>query len=259
MSTFGWGLEGKVALITGGASGQGRAAAILFAQAGARVLIADIDDAGAADTVRSVEEGGGEIAAVHADVSRRDDVEAMVTAAVDRFGRLDVLYGNAAVQMSGRLLECTDEDWDRTMATNLDAIFWSCRAAIPHMLDGGGGSIINTASVLGLVGSAGYCAYGAAKAGVVALTRQIAVEHGPTIRANVIAPGSIDTPRFRKVAEEMGMEREAFLAMLHKNIPLHRLGTADDVAGIALFLASDQSAYTTGAVIPADGGLAALR
>jgi NAD(P)-dependent dehydrogenase (short-subunit alcohol dehydrogenase family) len=161
--------------------------------------------------------------------------------------------------MSGHLLECTDDEWDLTMATNLDAVFWACRAAIPRMLDGGGGSIISTASVLGLIGSAGYCAYGAAKAGLVALTRQIAVEYGPVVRANVIAPGSIDTPRFRKVAEDMGMEREEFLEMLHRNIPLHRLGTAEDVAGIALFLASDQSAYVTGAIIPADGGLAALR
>jgi 3-oxoacyl-[acyl-carrier protein] reductase len=259
MSGFGWGLEGKVAVITGGASGQGRAAALRFSAAGARVVLADVDDAGAAETAKLVEEDGGEAFALHADVSRRPDNEAMIDAAIKRWGRLDVLYNNAAVQMSGRLLECTDDEWDLTMATNLDAIFWSCRAAIPHMLEGGGGSIINTASVLGLVGSAGYCAYGAAKAGLVALTRQIAVEYGPAIRANVIAPGSIDTPRFRKVADDMGMERESFLEMLHKNIPLHRLGTADDVAGIALFLASEQSAYTTGAVIPADGGLAALR
>lgn len=259
MSGFGWGLEGKVAVLTGGASGQGRAAALRFSAAGARVVLADVDDAGAAETAKLVEEAGGEAFALHADVSRRPDNEAMIDAAIERWDRLDVLYNNAAVQMSGRLLECTDEEWDLTMATNLDAIFWACRAAIPRMLEGGGGSIINTASVLGLVGSAGYCAYGAAKAGLVALTRQIAVEHGPAIRANVIAPGSIDTPRFRKVADDMGMERESFLEMLHKNIPLHRLGTADDVAGIALFLASEQSAYTTGAVIPADGGLAALR
>ncbi len=259
MSAFTWGLDGKAAVITGGASGQGRAAALRFADAGARVVVADIDDAGAVETVRLVMELGGEGLALHTDVSRRSDAEAMIDATVDRFGRLDVLYNNAAVQMSGRLLECSDGDWDLTMATNLDAIFWACRAAIPRMLDGDGGSIINTASVLGLIGSAGYCAYGAAKAGLVALTRQIAVEYGPAIRANVIAPGSIDTPRFRKVADEMGMDRDAFLEMLHTNIPLHRLGTADDVAGIALFLASDQSAYTTGAVIPADGGLAALR
>jgi NAD(P)-dependent dehydrogenase (short-subunit alcohol dehydrogenase family) len=248
-----------VAVITGGASGQGRAAALRFSDAGARVVIADVDDPGAAETVKLVEARGGEALALHIDVSERADSEAMLDAAADRWGRVDVLYNNAAVQMSGTLLECTEADWDLTMATNLDAIFWACRAAIPRMLGGGGGSIINTASVLGLVGSAGYCAYGAAKAGLVALTRQIAVEHGPAIRANVIAPGSIDTPRFQKVADEMGMERQAFLDMLHKNIPLHRLGTADDVAAIALFLASEQSAYTTGAIIPADGGLAALR
>jgi NAD(P)-dependent dehydrogenase (short-subunit alcohol dehydrogenase family) len=246
-------------LITGGASGQGRAAALAFADAGARVVVADVNDVGANETVKLVEERGGEAMAIEADVSRRIDNESMVDASIERFGRLDVLYNNAAVQMSGHLLECTDEEWDATMATNLDAVFWACRAAIPRMLDGGRGSIINTASVLGLIGSAGYCAYGAAKAGLVALTRQIAVEYGPVVRANVIAPGSIDTPRFRKVAEDMGMEREDFLEMLHRNIPLHRLGTAEDVAGIALFLASDQSAYVTGAVIPADGGLAALR
>jgi NAD(P)-dependent dehydrogenase (short-subunit alcohol dehydrogenase family) len=252
-------LEGRVALITGGASGQGRAAALAFAHAGARVAVADVNDVGANETVKLVEECGGEALAVAADVSRRSDNDSMVDAAVDRFGRLDVLYNNAAVQMSGHLLECTDDEWDVTMATNLDAVFWACRAAIPRMLGGGRGSIINTASVLGLIGSAGYCAYGAAKAGLVALTRQIAVEYGPVVRANVIAPGSIDTPRFRKVAEDMGMQREEFLEMLHRNIPLHRLGTAEDVASIALFLASDQSSYVTGAVIPADGGLAALR
>jgi NAD(P)-dependent dehydrogenase (short-subunit alcohol dehydrogenase family) len=252
-------LDGKVAVITGGASGQGRAAALRFASVGCRIAVADINDAGANETVKLVEENGGEAIALLADISLRTDNEMMIEAAVDRWGRLDVLYNNAAVQMSGHLLECTDDEWDVTVATNLDAVFWACRAAIPRMLDSGGGSIINTASVLGLIGSAGYCAYGAAKAGLVALTRQIAVEYGPAIRANVIAPGSIDTPRFQKVAEDMGMGREEFLEMLHRNIPLHRLGTADDVAGIALFLASDQSAYVTGAIIPADGGLAALR
>jgi NAD(P)-dependent dehydrogenase (short-subunit alcohol dehydrogenase family) len=230
-----------------------------FASVGARVAVADINDAGAAETVKLVEENGGEAIAVLADISVRADNENMIDAAMERWGRVDVLYNNAAVQMSGHLLECTDDEWDVTIATNLDAVFWACRAAIPHMLEGGSGSIINTASVLGLIGSAGYCAYGAAKAGLVALTRQIAVEYGPIVRANVIAPGSIDTPRFRKVADDMGMGREEFLEMLNRNIPLHRLGTADDVAGIALFLASDQSSYVTGAIIPADGGLAALR
>jgi NAD(P)-dependent dehydrogenase (short-subunit alcohol dehydrogenase family) len=126
------------------------------------------------------------------------------------------------------------------------------------MVDGDGGSIINTASTLALIGSEGYAAYGAAKAGLVALTRQIATEFGPSVRANVIAPGSIDTPRFRKVADALD-DTEAFLSGLMANLPLKRLGTADDIAHMALFLASDESAYTSGAVLPCDGGLAALR
>ena len=251
-------LEGRVALITGAASGQGRAAAVRFASHGASIAIADIDDEGSAQTAAMVESEGAKAITIHADVSRRADCEAMVAACASAFGRLDVLYNNAAIQMSGRLLDCSEEDWDRTIATNLDAVFWTCRAALPVMLEGDGGSIINTASVLGLIGSEGYVAYGAAKAGLVALTRQIAVEYGPRVRANVIAPGSIDTPRFRKVAEAMD-DTDGFLTGLTRVIPLQRLGTAEDVAGIALFLASDLSAYVSGAVIPADGGLAALR
>jgi NAD(P)-dependent dehydrogenase (short-subunit alcohol dehydrogenase family) len=251
-------LTGKVALITGGASGQGRAAAVLFATHGARIVVADLDLDGGRETVGMVERAGGQGLALRADVSRRADNDAMVAAAVERFGRLDVLYNNAAVQMSGRLVECTEEQWDRTIATNLSAIFWACRAAVPHMRSAGGGSIINTASVLGLIGSEGYAAYGAAKAGLVALTRQLATELAPTIRCNVIAPGSIDTPRFRKVAAAME-DSEGFLAGLRRNVPLARLGTAEDIAHVALFLASDASAYTSGAVVPCDGGLAALR
>ena len=251
-------LDDKVALITGAASGQGRAAARLFGAHGAKVVVADINDEGAAETVRLLEEGDAEGVAVHADVSQRGDVDTMVDAALDRFGHLDVLYNTAAVQMSGRLVDCTDDDWDVTIATNLSAIFWACRAALPHLLDGQGGSIINTASTLGLIGSEGYAAYGAAKAGLVLLTKQIAVEYGPAVRANVIAPGSIDTPRFRKVLEKTP-GADQFVEGLTRTIPVRRLGTAEDVAAIALFLASDQSAYVSGAVIPADGGLAVYR
>jgi NAD(P)-dependent dehydrogenase (short-subunit alcohol dehydrogenase family) len=251
-------LTGKVALITGAASGQGRAAGLLFGVQGARVVVADVNDDGAAETVKMLEEQGSEGLAVHADVSVRDDVDAMVAATVERYGRLDVLYNNAAVQMSGRLVECTEDDWDLTIATNLSAIFWACRAALPHLLDGDGGSIINTASTLGLIGSEGYAAYGAAKAGLVLLTKQLAVEYGPAVRANVIAPGSIDTPRFRKVLDKTPGAEE-FVAGLEKTIPVSRLGTAEDVAAIALFLASDMSAYVSGAIVPADGGLAVYR
>lgn len=251
-------LDGRVALITGSGSGQGRAAAQLFAQHGARVAVIDINDAGAAETVKMVEEGGGEAFAMHADVSTRAGCDDMIAATVDRWGRLDVLYNNAAVQMSGRLVECSEEDWDLTIATNLTAIFWACRAGIPHMLETGYGSIINTASTLGLIGSEGYVAYGAAKAGLVALTKQIAAEYGPVVRANVIAPGSIDTPRFRKVLEKTP-NADQFLEGLTRNMPMRRLGTADDIAAAALFLASPESAYTSGAIVPVDGGLAAYR
>jgi 3-oxoacyl-[acyl-carrier protein] reductase len=251
-------LRDKVALITGAASGQGRAAALLFGAHGARVVVADINDEGSAETVRMLEEQGSEGIAVHADVAARPDVDTMVDAAVERYGTIDVLYNNAAVQMSGTLVECTEDDWDLTIATNLSAIFWACRAALPHLLAGDGGSIINTASTLGLIGSEGYAAYGAAKAGLVLLTKQIAVEYGPAVRANVIAPGSIDTPRFRKVLEKTPGADE-FVEGLKRTIPVRRLGLAEDVAGIALFLASDLSAYVSGAVLPADGGLAVYR
>ncbi|HEX5095535.1 MAG TPA: SDR family NAD(P)-dependent oxidoreductase [Acidimicrobiia bacterium] len=250
-------LEGKVALITGAGSGQGRAAALLFAREGASITIAEINLAGAVETAALVEKAGGRALAIHADVSRRADCDRMVEETVAAFGGLHVLYNNAAVQMSGRLVECTEDDWDLTIATNLNAIFYACRAAIPY-LQRDGGSIINTASTLGLIGSEGYAAYGAAKAGLLALTRQIAVEYGPAVRANVIAPGSIDTPRFRKVTAQLE-DPDSFLRMLSKNTPLSRLGTADDIARVALFLASDLSGYTSGAIVPVDGGLAALR
>jgi NAD(P)-dependent dehydrogenase (short-subunit alcohol dehydrogenase family) len=251
-------LADKVALITGGGSGQGRAASLLFAAQGAKVVTADFNDDGNAETVKMLEEQGSEGMALHADVSVRADVDEMINATIERYGRLDVLYNNAAVQMSGRLVDCTEEDWDLTIATNLSAIFWACRAGIPHLLENGGGTIINTASSLGLMGSEGYAAYGAAKAGLVLLTKQIAVEYGPAIRANVIAPGSIDTPRFRKVLDNTP-GAEQFVEGLKKSIPVRRLGTADDIARIALFLASEQSAYVSGAVVPADGGIAVYR
>ncbi len=245
-------LDGKVALITGAGSGQGLAASRLFAEHGARIAAIDMH----ADTATATaDELGGAGFAVHADVSVRADCDRMVAETIDHFGRLDVLYNNAAVQMSGRLVDCTEAEWDLTVATNLSAIFWACRAALAHLHADGGGSIINTASTLGLIGSEGYAANGAAKAGLVALTRQIATEHGPEVRANVIAPGSIDTPRFRKVTDV----DPTILPTLFEHLPMKRLGTADDIAKVALFLASDESAYTSGAVVPVDGGLAALR
>jgi meso-butanediol dehydrogenase / (S,S)-butanediol dehydrogenase / diacetyl reductase len=250
-------LDGRVALITGAGSGQGRAASVLFAQHGARVAVIDMNRESAEETTALVDAAGGAAITVHADVSRRADVDRMVAETLAAFGAIHVLYNNAAVQMSGRLVECSEQQWDLTIATNLTAIFWACRAALPTMLESGG-SIINTASSLGLMGSEGYAAYGAAKAGLVALTRQIASEYGPSVRANVIAPGSIDTPRFRRVAEGLP-DTDGYLAGLRRVIPAKRLGTAEDIAATALFLASDASSYLSGVVIPADGGLALFR
>jgi 3-oxoacyl-[acyl-carrier protein] reductase len=226
----GWGpsstsrqLADKVALITGAASGRGRAAAQLFAEHGAAIVVIDVNDDGAHETVERIEKDGGRATALHADVSLRSECNAMVAAAADAYGRLDVLYNNAAVVEPARLADTTEEMWDATIATNLSAVYWACRAAIPLMLADGGGSIVNTSWALGRPRAAGFAACRAAHAGLVALTRQIAVEHHPAIRANVIGPGS------------------------------------SDGADAALFLAGDGSANTTGAVIPHDGGPAAAR
>ena len=242
-------LADRVALITGAASGQGQAAALLFAGAGARIAVVDVDDAGAAATVAQVIAAGGEAIALHADVSERAAVDRMVAATVDRFGRLDVLYNNAAVQMSGRLVDCSDADWDRTIATNLSAIFWACRAAVPHLRASGRGSIINTASVLGLIGAEGYAAYGAAKAGLVALSRQLATELAPTVRVNVIAPGRFPSKMTQHIATD-----EAAMAEDTALIPMQRWGREEEMAALAISLASTAGAYMTGVIVPIDGG-----
>jgi NAD(P)-dependent dehydrogenase (short-subunit alcohol dehydrogenase family) len=251
-------LEGQVALITGSGSGQGRAAAVLFAEHGARVAVVDMNGDGARETVKAIETRGGEAFSIEADVSQRPATEDMIEQTVERYGALDILYNNAAVQMSGRLVECTEDQWDLTLRTNLTCIFWACRAALPHLRQGAGGRIISTASTLALMGSPGYAAYGAAKAGLIALTRQIASEYGPEVRANVIAPGSIDTPRFRKVADRLE-DTQGYLDRLVAHNPMRRLGLAEDVASTALFLASDASAYVTGVTIPVDGGMGYAR
>ena len=222
------------------------------------IAVADIDELGGAETARLIEKAGGSAISLHVDVSRRADCDAMVAATVTEFGRLDVLYNNAAVQMSGRLVDCTEDEWDLTIATNLNAIFWACRAALPHMLDGAAGRSSTPRRRSASSGPRATPRTARRKAGLVALDppdRSRVRPPGPRQRDRA---GSIDTPRFRRVTDQLD-DPDAFLEMLTSHLPLRRVGTADEVAAIALFLASDASAYTSGAVIPCDGGLAALR
>jgi NAD(P)-dependent dehydrogenase (short-subunit alcohol dehydrogenase family) len=246
-------LRGKVALITGGGSGMGRASSLLFAREGATVAVVDRADEAGEETVRLIEADGGTASFIHADVADAADVENMVETTVKTYGRLDVLFNNAGIEgPSVNLLEYGDDDWARIIAVNLTAVYRAMRAAIPHMIEQGGGVILSTASVAGLVGLARSSAYSAAKAGVIGLSRTVALEYGPrNIRVNCICPGFIATPMLDRV---LGGRPEE---VLHKVAPLRRVGTPDDIAQAALFLASDESSYVTGVPFVVDGGFAA--
>ena len=246
-------LAGKVALITGGGSGMGRASSVLFAAEGARVAVVDRVVEAGEETAALIRDGGGEATFVAADVADAAAVERMVATTVGTYGRLDVLFNNAGVEgPSVNLLEYGEDDWARVIAVNLTAVYRAMRAAIPHMIDQGGGVILSTASVAGLVGLARSSAYSAAKAGVIGLTRTVALEYGPRgIRANCICPGFIATPMLDRV---LGDREES---VLHRLAPLRRVGTPEDIAAAALFLASDESSYVTGVPFMVDGGYVA--
>ena len=249
-------LQGKVVLITGGGSGMGKVACELFAREGARVVVADVvDDAGTA-TVEAIADAGGEAIFAHADVARDDDARSMVATALGRFGRLDVLYNNAGVMLGDDgSVDTTSEDvWDRTLAINVKGVAHGCKHAIPAMIDGGGGSIVNVASFVAWLGAAtSQTAYTASKGAVLAMTREIAVEYARKgIRCNALCPGPIDTPLLAELLADPAQRERRFV-----HIPMGRLGRAEELAKAAMFLASDDSSYMTGASLIVDGGITA--
>ena len=247
-------LDGKVAIITGTASGIGRAAAPLFADEGARVVGCDTNDAGGRETLAAIEARGRPSVFVRADVSQEPDVERLVAQALDAFGRIDVLYNNAGIGYStpitlGDVTDIPVENWDAVLAVNLRSVYLCCKHVIPVMARQGGGAIVNTSSAMATGSIPGADAYTAAKAGIVGLTRVMAKRHGPSgIRVNCICPGTILTP----MIEEMYRDRQR--ASKGESVPLRRLGRPEDVAPAALFLASDEASFITGAVLFVDGG-----
>jgi len=255
-------LKGKVALITGAASGIGRATALLFAQEGAKVMCADIDGEGARATAQEIAARGGEAAHVQADVSQEEDARRMVQATVERFGRLDVLFNNAGVESAMPLTEVPEEEWDRVIGVNLKGVYLGCKYAIPEMLKTGGGAIVNTASGAGLLGVAGLTTYCASKGGVVLLTKALAVEWARAgIRVNAVCPGVIRTPMVERAIERgdmgRGQDREEVWRRLGEVHPMGRYGQPEEVARAVLFLASDEASFITGVALPVDGGWSA--
>lgn len=250
-------LEGKVALITGSGQGIGRAAALLFAQEGAAVVVADVNAPSGSRTAADIASAGGRSLFVPADVSRGPDVERLLGEVRKSFGALHVLYNNASVYWpgrDGRIADIAEEHWDRILAINLRSIYLCCRHGIPLMKHSGGGSIINTSSSAGVIGIPGCDAYTAAKGATIALTRSLAVEYRPFgIRVNCIAPAGIRTPMLAQSnLEDDTFDEAHFLAV---RTPSRRYGTPEEVARTALFLASEDSSYINGAVIVADGGI----
>ena len=246
-------LEGKVALITGGARGQGAAEARLFAREGARVVIADVLDPDGMAVAAEINELGGDATYVHLDVSTEADWQQAIESAVSAYGKLDVLVNNAAIWRGGHVTDTTGEQWDAIMDINAKGVFLGTKLAIPEMRKAGGGSIINISSVAGLVGSRTSTAYSASKGAVRLFTKATAVQHGrENIRANSIHPGPIDTAMGDQVWPDADSREEAV-----DRTVLKRIGTPEDIANGALFLASDESSFMTGTELVIDGGMTA--
>jgi NAD(P)-dependent dehydrogenase (short-subunit alcohol dehydrogenase family) len=248
-------VEGKVAVVTGAASGIGRATARALAAEGARVGIADVDEAGGERVAAGIREAGGEAFFRRTDVRSLADLEAVLAEAADRHGRLDVLVNNAAVSIGGAAGEISEADWLQVVDVNLSGVWRGMRAAIPRMLAQGGGSIVNLSSVQAHVGFVGWSGYAASKGGVDALTRQAAVEYAPMgIRVNAILPGTIATEMNERIMADSA-DPDAVMAGWVAMHPMGRVGQPPEVAAAIVFLASDDASFITGELLRVDGGL----
>lgn len=247
-------LQNKIAIITGGAAGIGRAAAVLFANEGASVTVVDIDETGGIQTVETITRNGGKAIFISADVSVSPDCENAVNQTVETFGGLDILFNNAGIIRRTTVLNIVEEEWDRVMNVNVKSVYLLSKFSIPEMIKRGGGVIVNTGSGWGLVGGGNAISYCASKGAVVQMTRAMAIDHGAdNIRVNCVCPGDTDTQMLRSEARQLGQDEASFLAE-SADRPLKRVGKPEEIARAVLYLASDASSYVTGTTLVVDGG-----
>lgn len=247
-------LEGRAAIVTGGAGGIGSATALAMARAGARVAVVDLDEAAARAVADRITADGGTAIAVGADVADEAAIVALVALVLEAFGGIDVVFNNAGIIRRSTAVELDVDTWDLVMAVNVRSIFLMCKHVVPVMAAAGGGSIINTGSGWGLKGGGQALSYCASKGAVVNMTRALAIDHGPQgIRVNSVNPGDINTGMLRDEARQLGQDEASFMAEAADR-PLHRYGQPSEIADVVVWLAGDQSSYVTGAAIVADGG-----
>ncbi len=250
-------LQDKVCIITGAASGIGRGTAELFAEHGAALVLVDRNGPGLDEVCASLGAQGAPVVGVCGDVSQAATIQRAVATALERFGRIDVVFNNAGIMPHGDLMAVKEETWDEVMAVNVKAMFLMCQAVIPHMLQQGGGSIINTSSVMATLTEPGYDAYTTSKAAIIGLTKSIAVTYAEqNVRCNCICPGWVDTPLNRALAEEMGGVDKLY-PIIKRQQPSGRMASTREIGYVVLFLASDEASAVTGSVVYADGGCSA--
>lgn len=249
--------EGKTAVVTGAATGIGEAVALAFGREGANVVVVDVNQDEAEGTLAAITAGGGTGIAVIADVSKASDCEKIASEAVSAFGRIDYLVASAGIQTYGTVVDTDEDTWDRTLSVNLKGIYLAAKYCVPEMIKGGGGAIVNVASVQGLMSQPNVAAYAASKGAVIAMTRTMALDHAKdNIRVNSLCPGSIDTPLLRFAADMISPDDPAgAIVEWGKLHPLGRVGQPSEMAEVVLFLVSDAASFMTGAAVVADGGL----